>query len=170
MKACWFEAFGSAQNVLQRGDWPTPEPGPAEVLVQLQTTGVNPSDVKKRAGAFPDLLEAGPVIPHSDGAGVISAVGEGVSPSRVGERVFVYQAQYGRQRHRRGVRCPRQRARTKLPDNASFEVWACIGILIMTAHRRVFADGPVADQLILLRRQAASATTPSSGRIAPARG
>ena len=97
MKACWFEAFGLAQDVLQHGDWSAPEPGPGEVLVQLHTTGVNPSDVKKRAGAFPDLLEAGPVIPHSDGAGVISAVGEGVSPSRVGERVFVYQAQYGRQ-------------------------------------------------------------------------
>ena len=97
MKACWFDVFGAAQDVLQQGDWPTPEPGPGEVLVQLRTTGVNPSDVKKRAGAFPDLLEAGPVIPHSDGAGVITAVGEGVSPSRVGERVFVYQAQYGRQ-------------------------------------------------------------------------
>ena len=97
MKACWFDAFGAAQDVLQQGDWPTPEPGPGEVLVQLHTTGVNPSDVKKRAGAFPGLLAAGPVIPHSDGAGVITAVGEGVSPSRVGERVFVYQAQYGRQ-------------------------------------------------------------------------
>ena len=58
MKACWFEVFGAAQDVLQQGDWPTPEPGPGEVLVQLQTTGVNPSDVKKRAGAFPDLLES----------------------------------------------------------------------------------------------------------------
>ena len=97
MKACWFEAFGAAQDVLQQGDWPAPEPGPGEVLVQLHTTGVNPSDVKKRAGAFPGLLEAGPVVPHSDGAGVVTAVGEGVSSSRVGERVFVYQAQYGRQ-------------------------------------------------------------------------
>ena len=151
MRACWFEAFGAAQNVLQQGDWPTPEPGPAEVLVQLQTTGVNPSDVKKRAGAFPDLLEAGPVIPHSDGAGVISAVGEGVSPARVGERVFVYQAQYGRQLGTAAeyVALDSVRAPT-LPENASFEVGACIGIPIMTAHRCVFADGPVADQLILV--------------------
>ena len=151
MKACWFEAFGAAQDVLQQGDWPTPEPGPGEVLVQLHTTGVNPSDVKKRAGAFPDLLEAGPVIPHSDGAGVITAVGEGVSPSRVGERVFVYQAQYGRQLGTAAeyVALDSVRAPT-LPDNASFEVGACIGIPIMTAHRCVFADGPVADQLILV--------------------
>ena len=151
MKACWFEAFGAAQNVLQQGDWPTPEPGSGKVLVQLRATGVNPSDVKKRAGAFPDLLEAGPVIPHSDGAGVITAVGEGVSPSRVGERVFVYQAQYGRQLGTAAeyVALDSVRAPT-LPENASFEVGACVGIPIMTAHRCVFADGPVADQLILV--------------------
>ena len=151
MKVCWFDVFGAAQDVLQQGDWPTPEPGPGEVLVQLHTTGVNPSDVKKRAGAFPDLLEAGPVIPHSDGAGVITAVGEGVSPSRVGERVFVYQAQYGRQLGTAAeyVALDSVRAPT-LPENASFEVGACVGIPIMTAHRCVFADGPVADQLILV--------------------
>jgi len=151
MKACWFDAFGVAQDVLQRGDWPTPEPDLGEVLVQLNTTGVNPSDVKKRAGAFPDLLEAGPVIPHSDGAGVITAVGEGVSPSRIGERVFVYQAQYGRQLGTAAEFVALDSARAPpLPDNASFEVGACIGIPIMTAHRCVFADGPVADQLILV--------------------
>ncbi|MBM28637.1 MAG: zinc-binding dehydrogenase [Halieaceae bacterium] len=151
MKACWFDAFGAARNVLQQGDWPTPEPAPGEVLVQLHTTGVNPSDVKKRAGAFPDLLEAGPVIPHSDGAGVITAVGEGVSSSRVGERVFVYQAQYGRQLGTAAeyVALDNVRAPT-LPANASFGVGACIGIPIMTAHRCVLADGPVADQLILV--------------------
>ena len=151
MKACWFEVFGAAQEVLQQGDWPTPEPGPGEVLVQLHTTGVNPSDVKKRAGGFPDLLAAGPVIPHSDGAGVITAVGEGVSPSRVDERVFVYQAQYGRQLGTAAETVALDSTRAPvLPDNASFEVGACIGIPIMTAHRCVFADGPVADQLILV--------------------
>ena len=151
MKACWFEAFGTAQDVLQQGDWRTPEPGPGEVLVQLRTTGVNPSDVKKRAGAFPDLLAAGPVIPHSDGAGVITAVGEGMSPSRVGERVFVYQAQYGRQLGTAAEYVALDSARAPtLPDEASFEVGACIGIPIMTAHRCVLADGPVADQLLLV--------------------
>jgi len=151
MRACWFEAFGAAQEVLLQGDWPTPEPGPGEVLVQLHTTGVNPSDVKKRAGAFPDLLEAGPVIPHSDGAGVVTAVGGGVSPSRVGERVFVYQAQYGRQLGTAAEYVALDSALAPvLPESASFEVGACIGIPIMTAHRCVFADGPVADQLILV--------------------
>ncbi len=151
MKACWVDAFGAAHDVLQQGDWPTPEPGPGAVLVQLHTTGVNPSDVKKRAGGFPDLLAAGPVIPHSDGAGVIIAVGGGVSPSRVDERVFVYQAQYGRQLGTAAETIALDSTRAPvLPDAASFEVGACIGIPIMTAHRCVFADGPVAGQLILV--------------------
>jgi NADPH2:quinone reductase len=151
MKACWFDAFGAAQKVLKQGDWPIPEPGPGEVLVRLHTTGVNPSDVKKRAGAFPDLLDVGPVIPHSDGAGVITAVGEGVLPSRVGERVFVYQAQYGRQLGTAAEYVALDSARAPvLPDNTSFEVGACVGIPILTAHRCVFADGPVADQRVLV--------------------
>ena len=151
MKACWFDSFGAALDVLQQGDWPTPEPGPGEVLVQLHTTGVNPADVKKRAGGFPDLLAAGPVIPHSDGAGVITAVGEGVSPSRVDERVFVYQAQYGRQLGTAAETVALDSTRAPvLPDAASFKVGACIGIPIMTAHRCVFADGPVPGQLILV--------------------
>jgi len=151
MKACWFDAFGAAQKVLKQGDWPTPEPGSGEVLVRLHTTGVNPSDVKKRAGAFPDLLDAGPVIPHSDGAGVITAVGNGVPDSRIGERVFVYQAQYARQCGTAAEFVALDSLRAPvLPDNTSFEVGACIGIPIMTAHRCVFADGPVNDQLILV--------------------
>ena len=96
MKAAWFEFFGSAVDALVIGEQPKPEPGPGEVLVKLATTGVNPSDVKKRAGAFPKLLDDGLVIPHSDGAGVIEAVGEGVDNNRIGDRVFVYQAQFGR--------------------------------------------------------------------------
>ena len=75
MKAVWFETFGSAADALVFGDQPKPHADPGQVLVKLATTGVNPSDVKKRAGAFPNLLEDGPVIPHSDGAGVIEAVG-----------------------------------------------------------------------------------------------
>ena len=150
MKA-WLSRDPGPAETLELADIPEPEPGPGEVLVQLHTTGVNPSDVKKRAGAFPDLLEAGPVIPHSDGAGVVTAVGEGVPPARVGERVFVYQAQYGRQLGTAAETVALDSVRAPaLPDNASFEVGACIGIPIMTAHRCVFADGPVADQLVLV--------------------
>ena len=151
MKAVWFDSFGAAADVLNFGEQARPVPAPGEVLVRLAASGVNPSDVKKRAGAFPNLVDGGFVIPHSDGAGIVEAVGQGVDPSRIGERVFVYQAQYGRRFGTAAenvaidsVRAPR------LPGNTSFEVGACIGIPIMTAHRCVFADGPVADQTIVV--------------------
>ena len=96
MRAAWFETFGPAAEVLTIGDLDNPRAGPGEVLVKLATSGVNPSDVKKRAGSFGNLLDDGLVIPNSDGAGVIEAVGEGVEPKRVGERVWVYQAQFAR--------------------------------------------------------------------------
>src|SRR5512134_3872057 len=96
MKAAWFGSFGPAREVIVIGEQPLSKPGPGEVLVQLRTSAVNPSDVKKRAGSSPTLLDQGPVIPNSDGAGVIEAVGEGVPASRIGERVWVYQAQHGR--------------------------------------------------------------------------
>ena len=151
MKAAWFESFGPAADTLIIGEQPKPEPGHGEVLVKLATTGVNPSDVKKRAGAFPNLLDGGLVIPHSDGAGVIEAVGEGVDAARIGERVFVYQAQYGRRLGTAAEYVALEAARApRLPDNASFEVGACIGIPIMTAHRCVFADGPVAGQTVVV--------------------
>lgn len=151
MKAAWFDTFGPASEVLRVGEQPTPEAGPGEVLVRLATSGVNPSDVKKRAGAFPNLLDDGLVIPHSDGAGVIEAVGDGVDPARVGERVFVYEAQYGRRLGSAAeyVALDARRA-PALPDEASFEVGAVIGIPIMTAHRCVFADGPVDGQTVLV--------------------
>ena len=90
MKAAFFEKFGSASEVLSVGVVPDPDVGPGEVRVRIEASGVNPSDTKKRAGAFPNLLNNGMVVPHSDGAGVISAVGSGVEASRVGERVWLY--------------------------------------------------------------------------------
>lgn len=151
MKAAWFNEFGAAADTLQVGEQPTPEPGPGEVRVRLRTSGVNPSDVKKRAGAFPDLLDGGLVIPHSDGAGVIDAVGAGVPAGRSGERVWVYQAQYGRRfgTAAQYVALDAERA-VPMPDNMSFEVGACMGIPAMTAHRCVFADGSVVGQTLLI--------------------
>ncbi|MFT7130168.1 MAG: NADPH2:quinone reductase [Gammaproteobacteria bacterium] len=151
MKAAWFERFGNAAESIIVGEQPNPVAGPGEVLIRLKTSGVNPSDVKKRAGAFPNLLEDGLVIPHSDGAGIIEAVGEGVSSERIGERVFVYQAQYGRQFGTAAeyVTVESRRA-PQLPDNTSFEVGACIGIPILTAHRCVFSDGSIEGQKIVV--------------------
>jgi NADPH2:quinone reductase len=150
MKAAWFEAFGPARQVIEFGEQPEPAPGPGEVLVRLQTSAVNPSDVKKRAGSSPTLLDQGLVIPNSDGAGVIEAVGEGVPKSRVGERVWIYQAQHGRRFGTAAeyVAIDARRA-ALLPDQAGFDVGACLGIPVMTAHRCVFADGTV-DRLTVL--------------------
>jgi NADPH2:quinone reductase len=151
MRAAWFDSFGSAKDVLQVSELETPVAGPGEVLVRLTTSGVNPSDVKKRAGSFPNLLDDGFVIPNSDGAGIIEAVGDGVDAGRVGERVWIYQAQYGRRFGTAAeyVAIDARRA-PKLPDAASFEIGACLGIPAMTAHRCVFADGDVANQTILV--------------------
>ncbi len=151
MKASWFESFGPAADVLNIGEMDKPVPGDGEVLVRLASSGVNPSDVKKRAGSFPNLLDEGIVVPHSDGAGVIEAVGNGVSPDRLGERVWVYEAQYGRRLGSAAeyVALDSRRA-PRLPDNTSFEIGACLGIPVMTAHRCVFADGPVTGQTLVV--------------------
>jgi len=151
MKAAWFESFGPARRVLQVGERPMPEPGPGEVRVRLRTSAINPSDVKKRAGSVPALLDQGYVIPDSDGAGIIESVGQGVPPARVGERVWVYQAQHGRRFGTAAGYVAIDAARAApLPEAAGFEVGACLGIPAMTAHRCVFADGPVAGQCVLV--------------------
>lgn len=151
MHAAWFDQFGPANQVLELGEMATPVPGPGEVLVQMHSSAINPSDVKKRAGSFPDLLDDGPVIPNSDGAGIIDAVGDGVDDARLGERVWVYQAQYARRFGTAAqfvaidsVRAP------ALPASTGFDVGACLGIPAMTAHRCVFADGDVAEQTVLV--------------------
>ncbi len=151
MRAVWFNRFGSSGQVLQIGELPKPEPGYGEVLVKLYMTGVNPSDVKKRAGAFPHLLDSGLVVPHSDGAGEITAVGAGVAEDRIGQRVFVYQAQHERSNGTAAEYIAIDELRAPLlPSNTSFEVGACIGIPILTAHRCVFADGKVTNKLLLV--------------------
>lgn len=151
MHAAWYERFGAARDVLVTGEREDPAPGRGEVLIAVRTSGVNPSDVKKRAGSFPSLLDGGFVIPHSDGAGVVVAVGEGVSPSRVGERVWIYQAQYGRRFGTASALLSIDANRAVLlPENASFEIGACLGIPAMTAHRCVLADGSVEGQRVLV--------------------
>jgi len=151
LEAAWFESFGSAQEVLQLGDLDSPQPASGEVLVRLVTSGVNPSDVKKRAGSMPELLDGGAVVPHSDGAGVVEAVAEGVTALSPGDRVWVYQAQHGRRFGTAAeyVCLPESRV-APLPEKASFEVGACLGIPAMTAHRCVFADGPVSEKSVLV--------------------
>ena len=150
MRAAWYERQGEAADVLQVGERDRPEPGRGEVRVRIHASGINPSDTYGRAGtqqpmAFPW------VIPHQDGAGVIDAVGADVAPDRVGERVWVYEATFNRQGGTAAEYCvvPAERA-IRLPDGVDFEVGACLGIPAMTAHRAVFADGPVDGQIVLV--------------------
>jgi len=151
MRAAWFDHFGPAKEVLKVAELETPDAGPGEVLVRLHTSAINPSDVKKRAGSFPDLLDGGFVIPNSDGAGVVEAVGDGVDSKRIGERVWVYQAQFARRFGSAAeyVAIENSRAPT-LPDDVDFDIGACLGIPAMTAHRCVFADSDVAGQTLLI--------------------
>ena len=151
MKAMKFERFGAASEVLLLSDEADPIPNSTEVLVKMETSGVNPSDVKKRAGSSKNLLDDGFVIPHSDGAGVIVGVGENVSQDRIGQRVWIYQAQYGRRFGAAADALTIDSCRApQLPDAASFEVGACMGIPAMTSHRCVFADGDVTGHTILV--------------------
>jgi len=151
MKAAWYNSFGPAEEVLKIGEFDTPEPRPGEVKIRVYASGVNPSDTKKRLGANPALLDDGPVIPNSDGAGEIISVGEGISSSRIGERVWVYNAQYGRQLGTSAeyVCLPSVHA-IILPDTADYSAGAMMGIPAMTAHRCVFSDGAVDSQTLLI--------------------
>ena len=137
MRAAYYESNGPARKVLQLGDVETPQPGRGEVRVRLLTSGVNPSDVKSRAGltrkiAFPR------VIPHSDGAGEIDAVGEGVSPTRVGERVWVWNGQWRRPfgTAAEWIVLPSEQA-VALPANVTMEAGACLGIPAYTGYQAV---------------------------------
>ena len=152
MRAVYYERKGPAREVLVVGEQPVPEPAPGEVRVRIHVSAVNPSDTKQRGGHRGNVTMPFPVvIPHQDGAGVIDAVGEGVDPARVGERVWVYEATLGRPfgTCAEYTTVPAHKA-VALPPNADFEAGACMGIPAMTAHRCVMADGPVAGQTVLV--------------------
>jgi len=152
MKAVFYESFGPAEEALRLGDLPDPEPGPGEVLVRLHASGVNPSDVKLRAGARPGATMAFPrIVPHSDGAGVIEAVGPGVDPARAGERVWVWNGQWKRAFGTAAERIalPADQA-VRLPEGTGFKEGACLGIPAMTAWMALFHDGPIEGQTVLV--------------------
>lgn len=150
MRAVWYERIGSAAEVLNFGEMDDPLPGPGEVRVRLRTSGINPSDVKTRIGARAPIAYPR-VIPHSDGAGEIDAVGEGVSPDRIGERVWVWNAAWRRPFGTCAdcVCLPDVQA-VRLPNGTSFEAGACLGIPASTACHAVFADGDVTGQTVLV--------------------
>ena len=152
MKAAWYERKGPARDVLVLGEMDKPAPAAGEVLVRVHASGVNPSDTKGRGGARGNVAMPWPrIVPHQDGAGVIEAVGAGVPAQRVGERVWLYEAQlkapFGTAAEY--VALPAIQA-VALPDGIDFAAGAALGVPAMTAHRCVFADGPVAGNTVLV--------------------
>src|SRR3954467_78935 len=151
MLAAWYERAGPAAEVLEVGAMADPEPGAGEVRVRLTFSGINPGDTKKRGDWVGYGMPYPRVIPHSDGAGVVDAVGNGVAPSRIGERVWLYGAQsyrpFGTAAQLTVV--PADQA-VVLPEGVSDELGACLGIPGITAHRAVFGDGPVEGTTVLV--------------------
>jgi NADPH2:quinone reductase len=148
MRATWYEKNGEARDVLVVGELPTPEPGVGEVRVKLATSGVNPSDVKSRRGR---ALASARVVPHSDGAGVIDAVGEGVSPGRIGERVWIWNGQWQRPLGTAAefIVLPETQA-VRLPDSTDFAAGACLGIPALTAYHAVRLLGDIEGKTLLV--------------------
>ncbi len=150
MRAAVYRETGAARDVITVEEVQRPTPGPDEVLVRVQASGVNPTDYKTRSGATHRFID-GFQVPHQDGAGVIEAVGADVDAGRVGQRVWVWLAAAGR---RWGTAAqytvvPARQA-VPLPDGVSFELGASLGVPAVTAHRCLFADGPIAGKTVLV--------------------
>jgi NADPH2:quinone reductase len=152
MRAAWYERQGPPEDVLQVGDMPDPTPGPSEVRIAVRASGINPGDVKKRSDAFGLGMPYPRVIPHSDGAGTLDAVGAEVSSHEIGDRVWCFGAQSYRAFGTAAdyVVVPAELI-SLLSDNASFEAGACLGIPGITAHRAVHVSGSVNDRTVLVQ-------------------
>jgi NADPH:quinone reductase len=150
MKAALYRSPGPAAEVLHVEEIERPQPGPGEVLVRVRASGVNPTDYKARSGMTPRPIE-GFQIPDQDGAGIIEAVGPGVDPGRVGERVWLWLAAAGRPwgTAAEWTVVPERQA-APLPDGASFDLGASLGVPAMTAHYCLFCDGPINGQTVLV--------------------
>ena len=152
MKAAWYEKQGAARDVLIIGEMDEPQPAAGEVRIRIVASGVNPGDVKKRENAFGIGMPYPRVIPHSDGAGTIDAIGEGVSREWIGRRVWCYGAQsyrpFGTAAEYTVV--PLEQA-VPLPERVPVEQGACLGIPGLTAHRAVHVAGPVERCTVLVQ-------------------
>jgi NADPH2:quinone reductase len=142
MRAIVYSEKGPS-SVLRLVDRPVPEPGVGEIRVKVALSGVNPTDVKSRVGSASrgDFAE---ITPGQDGAGTVDAVGVGVEGLAVGDRVWLYLAQHGRPYGTSAeyLTIPAERA-VLLPQTASFELGAALGVPAITAHRAL-TSGPVA--------------------------
>jgi len=152
MRAAWYEKQGPANEVLIVGEMPDPRPAAGKVRIRIAASGINPGDIKKREDSFGLGMPYPRVIPHSDGAGVVDLVGDGVSAEWVGRRVWCYGAQsyrpFGTAAEFTVV--PLDHI-APLPENISPEEGACLGIPGITAHRAVHVGGDVAGRTVLVQ-------------------
>ena len=151
MKAAWYTAQGPARDVLQIGEMADPQPAAGEVRVRVHASGINPTDMYGRSGSRRRGMAFERIIPHQDGAGVIDAVGAGVPKERIGERVWLFMAQWQRAFGTAAeyITLPSDRA-VLLPGKTTFLEGACLGVPWLTAHWAVAMDGPVSGQTVLV--------------------
>jgi NADPH2:quinone reductase len=157
LRAAWYEHQGGPRESLVVGEMPDPVAGPGEVRIAVTVSGISPGDIKKRAGWQGSAMAYRRVIPHSDGAGTIDAVGSGVSERRLGERVWCYGAQSYRPFGTAAeyvvvpahLAVPLEGGDGNVPADLD-EQASCLGIAGITAHRAVFADGPAAGLVVLV--------------------
>lgn len=149
MRAVVYRDTGPADEVLHVEDIETPRPGPGQVRVRVHVSGINPTDYKARSGAVPRPIEQFQ-IPHQDGAGVVDAVGDGVDPTRVGERVWLWFAATSRWGTAAEYSVVPADQAVPLPAGTSFDLGASLGVPALTAHRCLFADGPVTGKWVLV--------------------
>lgn len=159
MRAVTYSAFGPAKDVMSVVEMNQPTPAPGEVLVKLEYSGANPSDAKARAGARPGVTKPAfdIIIPNSDGAGVISAVGEGVDPARIGTRVWIWNGQWQRAfgTCAQFIALPAEQA-VEMPDEMSMRTGACLGIPGLTAAHATLGGGSISGSTVLISGGAGS--------------
>src|ERR1700733_777364 len=152
MRAAWYEKQGPAREVLVVGEMPDPRPGPGEVQIRIAASGINPGDIKKREDSFKGGIPYPRVIPHSDGAGRVEQVGDGVPSDWVGRPVWCYGAQsyrpFGTAAEFTVV--PLDHV-ALLPESVTADQGACLGIPGITAHRAVHVGGDVAGRTVLVQ-------------------
>ena len=153
MRAITYSEFGMSTDVLKLRELPVPKADKGEVLVSLEYSGSNPSDAKSRAGNRPGITKPQfeQIVPNSDGSGIITAVGEGVDKTRIGERVWIWNGQWQRPNGTAAeyITVPSDQA-VEMPDDMSFETGACLGIPGLTASYCTLGDGPVKGKTVFV--------------------
>ena len=132
MRAIVVREFGGPE-VMKLEDVPPPSVGPGQILIRIRAIGVNPVDTYIRSGMYarkPNL----PYTPHADIAGIVESVGSGVTTVKPGDRVYAYMVDGGGAELARADEWQVQR----LPDRASFQQGAAIGVPYGTAWRALF--------------------------------